>query len=117
MEKGEGGRKHEEAFSVAGLSPRSAHRDVVVGTVPAASFKEDWGWREGEDKEVVAARWLRALERAGAESLAGRACKSEEEGATDMKGDRKFNFDSGRDVIAGGGGEEKHALQPFSTFL
>lgn len=75
------------------------------------------GTEGGEDKEVVAARCLRALERAGAESLAGRACKSEEEGATDMKGDRKFNFDSGRDVIAGGGGEEKHALQPFSTFL
>ena len=38
-------------FSVVGLSQRSAHCAVVVGTVPEASFKEDLG-REGEDKEV-----------------------------------------------------------------
>lgn len=35
---------------------------------------------------------------------------------TDMKGDRKFNFDSARDVIAGGGEEEKHIFQPFRTY-
>lgn len=35
---------------------------------------------------------------------------------TDKKGDRKFNFDSVHDVIAGGGEEEeKHNLQPFRT--
>lgn len=43
----------------------------------------------------------------GFASLAGWVCKPEEQGATDMKSDRKFNFDSERDVIAGGGGEEK----------
>lgn len=47
------------------------------------------------------------LEGVGAESLAGRVCKLEEEGATDREGDRKFNFNSVCDVIAGGGGEEK----------
>lgn len=35
---------------------------------------------------------------------------------TDMKGDRKFNFDSARDVIAGGGEEEKHIFQAFRTY-
>lgn len=30
-----------------------------------------------------------------------------------MKGDRKFNFDSVRDVISGGGEEENHNFQPF----
>lgn len=57
------------------------------------------------------------LEGVGAESLAGRVCKLEEEGATDREGDRKFNFNSVCDVIAGGGGEEKHASQPFRTSL
>jgi len=39
------GGKHEAAFSVAGSSLRSAHRNVVVGAAPGASFKEEWGRR------------------------------------------------------------------------
>lgn len=34
-----------------------------------------------------------------------------------MEGDRKFNFDSAHDVIAGGGGEGKHTFQLFRTSL
>lgn len=68
-------------------------------------FERGGGGGGEEDKEV------------GFASLAGWVCKAEEEGATDTKGDRKFNFDAARDVIARGGGEEKHTFQPFRTSL
>lgn len=42
----------------------------------------------------------------GFASLACWVCKLEEQGATDMKGDRKFNFDSACDVIMGEGGKK-----------